>query len=123
MNMTVMTGIALSGGLFSGVVMAGDIKAGKDKAFTCAGCHGNPNVSNVYPTYDAPLIGGQSATYIVNALKAYADGSRWHPTMQAQAKAMSDADMADIAAYLESLGRVSRVSDRTDTNQGYDDGY
>ena len=51
------------------------------------------------------MIGGQSATYIIAALKQYANESRWHPTMQAQAKSMSDEDMADIAAYIESLGQ------------------
>lgn len=106
MKKTVMTGIALAGSLFSGVILAaGDIEAGQDKSYTCVGCHGVPNVSNVYPTYKAPLIGGQSAAYLVSALKGYADGSRWHPTMQAQAKSMTDEDMADIAAYLESLGK------------------
>ncbi|MCW8963593.1 MAG: c-type cytochrome [Gammaproteobacteria bacterium] len=106
MKTTVITGIVLAAGMLSSAAMAaGDVTAGKDKAQTCVGCHGTPNVSNVYPTYKAPLIGGQSSAYIINALKAYADESRWHPTMQAQAKSMSDADMADIAAYLESLGK------------------
>ena len=106
MKITVIAGIALAGSIIpSAALAAGDIAAGEDKSYTCVGCHGTPNVSNVYPTYDAPLIAGQSSAYIVNALKAYADGSRWHPTMQAQAKSMSEQDMADIAAYLESLGK------------------
>ena len=105
MTKTAITGIILMAGLLAPAAsVAGDIAAGKDKTFTCVGCHGTPNVDNVYPTYRAPKIGGQSADYIVAALKAYADGSRWHPTMQAQAKSLSDEDMADIAAYLESLG-------------------
>ena len=87
------------------VAVAGDVAAGRDKAFTCSGCHGNPLVANAYPGYSAPLIGGQSVAYIVAALKGYADGSRWHPTMQAQARAMSDEDMADVAAYIASLGQ------------------
>jgi len=106
MKTTVMTGIVLTAGLLSSAaIAAGDMAAGKAKAGTCVGCHGMPNISNAYPTYKAPLIGGQSSAYIVNALKAYADESRWHPTMQAQAKSMSATDMADIAAYLESLGK------------------
>jgi cytochrome c553 len=106
MKTTVMTGIALAAGLLStSAFAAGDIKAGEDKAYTCVGCHGEPNMTNVYPSYKAPLVGGLSSAYVVNALKAYADGSRWHPTMQVQAKSMSEQDMADIAAYLESLGK------------------
>ncbi len=105
MKTTVVTGLVLATSLLSSAAIAGDAAAGKDKAFTCVGCHGVPNMDNVYPTYTAPKIGGQSAMYIQSALKAYADGSRQHPTMVAQAKSMSDADMADIAAYLESLGK------------------
>lgn len=105
MKSGVIAGIALAVGMVSPLAMAADTAAGKDKAYTCVGCHGVPNLHNVYPTYEAPLIGGQSAQYIVAALKAYANGNRWHPTMQAQAKALSDEDMADIAAYLASLGK------------------
>jgi cytochrome c553 len=106
MKITVIAGMMLAGSMAAPVaIAAGDVAAGQDKSYTCSGCHGQPVVSNVYPNYRAPLIGGQSAAYIVNALKAYADGNRWHPTMQAQAKSMSDQDMADIAAYLESLGK------------------
>ena len=85
---------------------AGDKRAGQDKAYTCTGCHGAPNVDNVYPTYRAPKIAGQSAVYIQQALKAYATGSRKHPTMRAQARSLSEQDIADIAAYLESLGEL-----------------
>lgn len=105
MKTTVVTGFILASGLLSTAVLAGDVAAGKEKAFTCVGCHGVPNVDNVYPTYKAPKIGGQSAAYIQSALKAYADGSRKHPTMVAQARSLSDADIADIAAYLQSLGQ------------------
>ncbi len=51
-----------------------------------------------------PKLGGQSAGYIVAALRAYRDGDREHPTMQANAWNLSDQDMADIGAYLESKG-------------------
>jgi cytochrome c553 len=106
MKMTVISGAVLALSMMAPVAVAGgDIAEGKGKAFTCSGCHGNPVTDNVYPLYSAPLIGGQSATYIVAALKEYANESRWHPTMQVQAKSMSDKDMADIAAYLESLGK------------------
>ncbi len=106
MKTTVMTGIALAASLVSSAAFAaGSIEAGEEKAFTCVGCHGTPNMDSTYPTYKAPKIGGQSAAYIVSAFKAYKDKSRWHPTMQAQAMSLSDEDVADIAAYLESLGK------------------
>ncbi len=41
----------------------------------------------------------------MTALKAYRDKSRSHPTMQAQAATLSDADMENIAAYFTTLGK------------------
>mgnify|MGYP001826136191 FL=1 len=82
----------------------GDAEAGKVKAYTCTGCHGIPGYKNVYPTYHVPKIGGQNEAYLDVALKAYRDDQRQHSTMQLQAKALSDQDIADIAAYFASLG-------------------
>src|SRR3546814_7024863 len=66
-------------------------------------CHGVVGYKNAYPNYHVPLIGGQSATYLVNALNEYQKGTRKHPTMQAQAMSFSEQDIADIAAYLSEL--------------------
>ena len=82
---------------------AGDIARGRQLTYTCQGCHGVPGYENVYPTYRVPMIGGQSEVYLVNALTAYKNGDRPHPTMQAQAQSFSEADIADIAAFLSSL--------------------
>lgn len=81
-------------------VAAGDPEAGRIKANTCMGCHGIPAYNNVYPTYHVPKLGGQSAAYLVEALKAYRSGDRPHPTMRAQASSLSDQDIEDIAAWL-----------------------
>lgn len=78
----------------------GDPVAGKLKANTCMGCHGIPGYNNPYPVYHVPKLGGQHATYIVNALHEYRDGKRKHSTMHAQASSLSDQDIADIAAFL-----------------------
>ena len=58
---------------------------------------------NAYPSYHVPKLGGQSETYLNNALKEYRGGKRKHPTMQAQAESFSEQDIADIAAYLSSI--------------------
>lgn len=81
----------------------GDPARGKVWAFTCAGCHGIPGYMNAYPEYNVPKLGGQNADYIEVALQGYRAGTRHHQTMQAQAETMSDQDIADIAAYFESL--------------------
>lgn len=83
---------------------AGDIAAGRDKAFTCTGCHSAPGLRNAYPGYTVPKLGGQHAEYLVIALKAYQSRERSHPTMQGHAATMSEQDMTDIAAYFSSLG-------------------
>ncbi len=82
----------------------GDIAAGRDKAFTCTGCHSAPGMRNAYPGYTVPKLGGQHVEYLIIALKAYQSKERSHPTMQAHAATMSEQDMADIAAYFSSLG-------------------
>ena len=87
------------------VAAAGDPVAGRAKSETCLGCHGIPNYNNVYPTYHVPRLAGQHAEYIVVALKEYRDGQRKHPTMTPQASSLSEQDMADIAAFWESLGK------------------
>ena len=58
---------------------------------------------NAYPSYHVPKLGGQSETYLNNALNEYRGGKRKHPTMQAQAESFSEQDIADIAAYLSSI--------------------
>ena len=82
----------------------GDPEQGKVLSYTCLGCHGIPGYRNQYPSYRVPKLGGQHATYITIALRAYRSGERSHPTMQANASTLSDQDMEDIAAYFASYG-------------------
>ena len=82
---------------------AGDATRGRQLVYTCQGCHGVTGYKNAYPNYHVPKIGGQSETYLVNALTEYQQGKRKHPTMQAQAESFSAQDIADIAAFLTSL--------------------
>ncbi len=68
------------------------------------GCHGIPGYNNTYPAYHVPKLGGQHAEYLVAALQAYKAGQRSHKTMQAQAQALSEQDMQDIAAWFAAAG-------------------
>ena len=81
----------------------GDPAKGKTLAYTCTGCHGIAEYKNAYPSYRVPKIAGQNEQYIIAALNGYKKRERNHPTMQAQAQSFSDADIANIAAYLASL--------------------
>lgn len=101
--MRLLTIVCLVLGFAGSTYAEGDPQLGKRKAESCLGCHGIAGYSNAYPSYHVPKLGGQSEAYIVSALKAYKSGKRWHPTMQSQAKQLSAEDMADIAAYFNSL--------------------
>ena len=79
---------------------AGDAKAARSKVAMCEGCHGIPGYKTAYPdVYHVPLLGGQSATYLANALNAYKSGQRKHPSMRGIAASLTDKDIADLAAY------------------------
>jgi len=85
---------------FVGDVSAADAAAGKTKAASCIGCHGVAGISMI-PTY--PNLAGQKAAYTIKQLKAFKDKSRPDMIMAGIAAPLSEADMADIAAYYESL--------------------
>ena len=84
----------------SGSVPAGDAAAGKAKAAACAGCHGAAVVSN-NPLW--PNLAGQQQGYLVKQMKAFRDGIRSDPMMTPMAKPLSDADIANLAAYYNGL--------------------
>jgi cytochrome c553 len=82
---------------------AGDPQRGLRKAATCLGCHSIPGYKADFPTvYSVPMLGGQNAKYIENALQAYKKGERRFPSMIATARSLSDQDMADLAAFFSS---------------------
>ena len=89
--------------LFASSGMADTPLPGKDKSETCLGCHAIEGYNNVYPTYKVPKVAGQNADYIISALKAYRNKDRAHETMHANASALKDQDIIDIAKYFESL--------------------
>lgn len=95
--------LAALAGAAPAVLAAGNAAAGRDKVYTCHGCHGITGYENAYPNYHVPKIAGQNEQYLIDALNAYKSGARSHPTMQAQADSLSAQDIADIAAYLSSL--------------------
>ena len=80
--------------------VAGDAAAGKAKAATCAACHGMDGISKM-PIY--PNLKGQKEAYMVKQLKAFRDGTRKDPTMNAMAKPLSDADIDNLAAFYTGL--------------------
>ena len=81
-------------------VFAGDAAAGKGKSMMCSACHGAAGISAV-PMY--PNLAGQKEAYTVKQLQDFKSGKRNDPTMKGMVASLSDADMADLAAYYASL--------------------
>jgi len=98
--LTVAIAAAALAGTAQAQTIQGNAKAAEAKVAMCIGCHAIPGYRVAYPEiYSVPMLGGQSAPYIVAALQAYKKGERKHPTMRAIAGSLSDQDMADIAEY------------------------
>jgi cytochrome c553 len=86
----------------------GNIANGKNKAGTCAACHGDGN-----KTLDAsyPKLAGQYPDYLSKALHEYKSGKRTNAIMGGQAANLSEQDIADLTAYFGSLdGTVHDLS-------------
>lgn len=87
----------------SSLTYAADIEAGKAKSAVCAACHGANGISaaGIYPN-----LNGQKEAYLVSSLKAYKTGQRgggMAMLMTPQAATLSDADIANLAAYYASM--------------------
>lgn len=105
MNTSTFTAAAcLAAVFFTLPAQAADPAAGKAQyEATCAACHGPSGIS-VAPVY--PNLGGQKGEYIVTQLKAFRDGSRKNDIMQPQAQGLSDTQIANLAAYLETAAKL-----------------
>jgi cytochrome c553 len=95
MKRYVLTACALIA-LASAGALAADPVAGKEKAKTCAACHGPDGNS---ASAEFPRLAGQHYDYLVKALNDYKSGVRKNPIMAPQAANLSNRDMADLAAF------------------------
>ena len=75
---------------------AGDADAGRSKSATCAACHG-PTGTSTNPLW--PNLAGQKEAYLAKQIQAFRDGGRSDPSMTAMVAALSDEDVADLAAF------------------------
>jgi cytochrome c553 len=75
---------------------AADVDAGRRKAEPCKSCHGADGNATIPGT---PSLAGQPAWFTHWALIKFRDGRRKDPVMSPFAANLSDADMADLAAY------------------------
>ena len=101
MKKQILTLIAVAAMSASTASMAGgDAAKGKARAAACGGCHGADGISKS-PTF--PNLKGQKEMYLASQMKAFKSGARKNAIMNGQAKGLSDADMANLAAYYANL--------------------
>ena len=75
---------------------AGDASAGKSKSEGCANCHGDTGKED-------PAIAGMDEAKFIQDMKAYQSGERNNKKMKKATAGLSDADIADLAAYYATL--------------------
>jgi cytochrome c553 len=68
----------------------------------CSMCHGVQGMSEA----DAPNLAGQYPEVVIKQLEDYKGGHRTHAFMMALSRNLSDRDIADIAAYYDSLPKA-----------------
>jgi cytochrome c553 len=74
-----------------------DLAAGEAIARAdCSACHGMDGRGT---TSEIPNLTAQPVQYLIEALHAYRDGGRLHAALQDMTTGMSEADIANIAAY------------------------
>lgn len=78
----------------------GDAAAGKGKIAACAACHGSDG-TGLNPEW--PRLAGQGEKYLFKQLTQFKSGERKDLVMAPQVAALSEQDLADIAAYFSSV--------------------
>jgi cytochrome c553 len=97
-------------------LVEGDAEAGKNKAITCAACHGQDG-NSVNPEW--PSIAGQHARYSVEQLQAFKGGLRNNALMLGQVMTLSDEDMRNLAVYFEGMPAAAKsVADPSTVDRG-----
>jgi len=81
--------------------LADDVTQGRAKADgACALCHGPTGIATLP---NAPNLAGQQAIYLSEQLKNYRSGKRQHDVMSVIAKPLTDAEIAQLAAWYSAV--------------------
>lgn len=96
-NTALALGLTLAAAPYA--LAAGDATAGQAKAAACGACHGADGNSPA-PTF--PKLAGQGEKYLLKQMTEIKSGVRSVPQMIGQLDAMSEQDLADIAAFYAS---------------------
>ena len=86
----------------------GSAEAGQARSMVCAACHGVDG-NSFNPEW--PSLAGQNESYLVKAMESFKDGSRQNVLMSAQAAALTEQDMLDLAAWYSSQKLTGKTAD------------
>lgn len=110
MRRAVLLVAALCIGAAAPALAEGDPRAGRRLAGgQCAVCHGNDGIAR---QPDAPHLAGQPATYVAAQLRAFREEARRHEQMNVVARNLTDAHIADLAAWYASIQVEATVPGR-----------
>ena len=91
--------VIASVGVAGAAQAAGDAAAGKAKAASCGMCHGPEGQG----TQMGPKLAGMAPATFTQDMQDYKSGKRANAMMKSAASALSDTDIANLAAYYASL--------------------
>ena len=105
-------------------IAGANVEAGKTKYMTCIACHG-PNAEGM-AAMKSPALAGQGPEYIIRQLQNFKNGHRGADMtkdmqggmMAPMAKMLSDDDMKNVAAYIQTLNGKAQHSLKGDAAQG-----
>ena len=105
--------IALQTAFLPVPTLAGDSARGaiRSRVELCQECHGETGLSTAR---HIPKLAGQSAAYLSKQLNDFQSGARKHEVMTVMAEGLSQADLADIAAYFSGSQRWPGEGDNFD---------
>ncbi|MDG2090124.1 MAG: c-type cytochrome [Gammaproteobacteria bacterium] len=96
--------------------MAGNAIAGRSKVAACGACHGASGNEMVIP--GTAKLGGQNQNYLYKQLQDIKNGTRAVLLMTGQLNALSDQDLADIAAHYASLEEPTGAAEESALDLG-----
>jgi cytochrome c553 len=115
MSMSLRIPVFFAALLCGGMTFAADLERGKEINGTCAACHSDNGQGGKRGEY--PRIAGQQVKYIESQLKNFRARTRVNIPMfpYTQERELSDADIKDIAAYLNSIELDTKMPTYTGT--------
>ncbi len=101
--------VALFASIAAAPLQAADIKAGKEKAELCVGCHGENGISQME---NMPSLAGQLDQVIQWQLVYFRAGARKNEQMQPIVEQLNSEDIRNLGAYFASLPPPKPAEDK-----------